>query len=166
MSLQTSKSVSGIYLFSPFLNVSTASCPCSVWYSHKLIGVLKILPVLSPCTPCSFVLSHSGLKGVDKFTCFISFCFVSVADMVTLFLLHSFHHSLCLHAGVYHGFGKQVQRCLIIFAGKFALIPASKNPPLAVPVFSPSVYMFHLVNYLGKEGMVKKLEKPPQEVNA
>lgn len=27
-----------------------------------------------------------GLTGVDKITCFISFCFVSVADMVTLSL--------------------------------------------------------------------------------
>lgn len=154
-------------MFSPFLNVSTASCPCSVQYSLKLIGVLKILPVLSPYTPCSFVLSSSSLKGVDKFTCCISFCFVSVADVITFSLLPSFHHSLCLHSRVYHCFGKLVHGCLI-FVGKFVLIPASENPPLAVPILDVSLLqsVCHLVNCLGKERMVKKLEKPPQEASA
>lgn len=115
-----------------------------------------------------------GLTGVDKITCFISFCFVSVADMVTLSLscTHSTTHPAFTLIFTIVCFGKLVWGCLIIFAGKFSLIPASKDPPLAVPVlniafvFPPSVCLCHLVNCWGNEGMVKKLEKAPQEVNA
>jgi len=109
---------------------------------------------------------------MDKFTCFISSCSVSVADMVTLSLLPSFHRSPCLHSGVQHRFGKLVGRCPIVVACKLAFILASKNPPLAVPgldiefVFSPSVCLCRLVNFLGKEGLVEQLQKPPPEVNA
>lgn len=70
---------------------------------------------------------------MDKFTWCISFCFASVAPVVSPPPVHSFRHSPCLHPCAYCHFGKLIWGFLIIFAGKLALITASKNQLLAVP---------------------------------
>lgn len=125
---------------------------------------LPCLLVLTAClfyslTPHFFHLFEFecvGLKGVDKFTCSINFCFVSVADWV--------HPSPCLHRGVYHHLGNW-SAVFSVFTGKFSLVLTAKSPHLPVPgldiafVISPS---FVLV--IWSIVWMKKVEKTPQEM--